>query len=323
MRKSIIKYCATALLVISSLNADTYNNQPSDSEALAFKRGFNLCQSSLIDGREFRIQGTKEEEIVFKEFMVMIDTTDLDDADRGAIQKIGFIYADSVRLNDERIVMAHFERKANAVSLAKNLNNLYFSKNAPDRKAYTYSKLPNEYFFKEKSFFYEIANIIEQSLKSKMEVVYIKDGIGTKKEDATPSQIKKSSTHTTDKKARPEALINSIKIENIQTPIPEKIISAVKSKKIKSKSFFNKEPFAAQYIHIGKNIIIYSLAKNTNKTDISSKDMIPATAIENNGDVFFTDAFLITTDKVKFLMSESGKYARFTDVEILDEYTLK
>lgn len=304
------------LLVGSQLFADNiYNTFPTDKEAFAFKKGFSLSIMSLIDGREFRLQGRTEEEVKFKDFLVMVDTTDLDDADKFAIQKIGFIYADSIRLTDERIVIADFERKANAVTLARTLNTNYFNKNAPHRRAYIYEKKTAEKFYREKSFFYEIANLIEENLKTNMKVIYIKDKQPITK-NVTPQvapQIKKEIAK--------EAVNQEPTIEKPKKVSPPKE-NKPEEKPLKSvvESKINTEPFFIQFLPKGRYINRFKLSKDMSDKTISNSDLIKQSQIENPGELLTSENYLITTDGIKYFKSNDNFYYLSADSEIIADF---
>ena len=321
MIKSII---IIATLIVNLVASNIYNTFPTTKEAFAFKKGFSLAIMSLIDGREFKIQGRMEEQIEFKNYMVIVDATDLDDADKFAIQKIGFIYASSIRLTDERIVIADFERKANAITLAKTLNRDYFNKNAPHRRAYTYEKQIDEKFYKEKSFFYEVADLIEDQLKDEMKVLVIED----KRPNLSPVKNTLSPNH---KIIKPNPQMQNTTTKKIKTQVkkqnnsilekPQKEKPIKQEKKIQSFSKTNTEPFFIQFIPKGRYITRYTLSKDVTEKDISEKDFVKENEIENSGELIISDLYIITKDKVKFYKAENGFYYKASQSEVINDFT--
>lgn len=320
-KKTIISlFFSTSVLMASNI----YNTFPTDKEAFAFKKGFSLAIMSLVDGREFNLQGREESEVVFKEHLVIIDTTDLDDADKFAIQKIGFIYADSIRLNDERIVIADFERKANAVTLAKTLNRNYFNKNAQHRRAYPYERKNNERFYKEKSFFYEVANLLEEQLKNEMKVIYIRENM-PKSSSPITNQVPRVQTKINPIEAvapnlKPKQVANEQPRKPIKTELdPIEVIETPKEEVI---SYINKEVFFIQFIPKGRYINRYKLvsSKTPTSTDISDNDFIKQNQEENSGELIISENYITSKDKTKFFKANDGYYYKANECEVVVDF---
>lgn len=334
------------LLSATCLIADgIYNTMPNDKEAFAFKKGFSLAITSLIDGREYRLQGREESSVNFKDYLVMIDTTDLDDADKFAIQKIGFIYANSIRLNDERIVIADFERKANAATLAKTLNNNYFNKNAPHRRAYVYEKKNTDIFYKEKSFFYEIANFIEEKLKKEMEVVYItakepqpvqnqaqkSQNIAEEQKNNAPQPTPSKSPQATPIKITPKVVQSSNNQKTQSTAelfkdVPAKLknedVPTVKktNKTAEKESKINTDYFFIQFLPTGDHVTPYKLIKDIKDKHISNLDLAKQSQTQNVGDVFTSENYIITTDDIKFYQANNGLFYKASECEVIVDF---
>jgi len=167
-----------------------------DIEALtSFSDGFNMAFKGL-SAKEFGIQGLSEAEVDFEEFMIVVDTTGMDDARRFAIQLVGFRYDDSVRVKGGNwIVLSSYSRKPNATSLAMRINNKYFAHQPKNRQAFVYQKPIGKVFYKEKSFFSKIASIIEEDIKKNTKILYVKDTtfVPAPKEESEPKvEVKKN-----------------------------------------------------------------------------------------------------------------------------------
>lgn len=309
------KLLLTLLLLIDIIYAgNIYNTFPTDKEALAFKKGFQLALMVIKSGREFEIQGTNNEEIEFQDFIVFVDSTELDTADKIAVQVTGFTYAQSVRLLDDRIAIADFDNRPDAITLAKTLNTTYFNKNAPHRRAYVYEKKKNDRFYRANSITTAISKSLKQQIKDEMKIIYIKDKDVTKIKTPSPTPI------VIDK-----PIIKDIKIQEQPKPkvqTPKKVIKDVAKKVIKPfESHLNKEPFFIQFLNKGKYVTRYKLDKNLNSTNIHSRDFIKQSQIENDGVLIMSDNYIITTDKKKYYKGENGYFYPSNNCEIINDFT--
>ena len=312
----IKKLLLSTVLATYALSSNIYNTFPTDKEAFAFKKGFQLAIMSLIDAREFKIQGRKEDVAELKSFLVLVDSTDLDDADKMALQKIGFIYDDSIRLTNNTIMMADFKSKPNAVTLAKTLNITYFNKNAPHRRAYVYETKQNEVFYKEKSLAYEIAELIEEELKSEMKAILITDKSpksNTQTQNTQKEQIVPQAVLTPKKVEKPTA-----PAKKTAQPVKTETKEPVKPTKV---SKVNTQPFFIQFAPKGKYVIRYKLIKDLNDKTIDSSDFIKQSQIENNGELLMADNYIITTDDKKFIKSENGFFYLEKSIEVINDFT--
>lgn len=313
MLRKIVLNSVLATILTPCFAQGIYSTMPTTQEAIAFKKGFQLAVMSLKDGREYKIQGKEEEEVQTRPYMVLIDTTDLDDADKMAIQKIGFIYAESTRLKGNKILMASFEEKPNAVTLAKNLNRDYFSKNAPHRRAYVYEKRVNETFYKEKSLFSRMAEMIETDLKNSIPVIYIKDKTPT----IQPKAVEKKETP---KEAPKTVSPIAKKVIEEQKPTQKNIAPASQEPAIKT-SHTNKEPIYIQFFQKGKYTIQYKLSATATKGNIGNSDLIKDKEIENDGTLLTAQEYLVTKEGIKYYKSDSGHYYLEANIEIINNFT--
>lgn len=313
------KLLLTTAFTTVAFASDIYNTFPTDKEAFAFKKGFQLAIMSLKDGREYKLQGKDESEVKLKDHIVFIDSTDMDDSDKMAVQKIGFIYSESVRLNDNRIAIASFSSKANAITLAKTLNRTYFNKNAPHRRAYVYEKKGSDVFFREKSIAFEIANILEEELRNEMKVIYIKDN----KKAINKPVSQKVATPPSSVQKNTQA---NMQISNSKKTAQNQQINKEQSKSVtptinKKESHINKEPFFIQFIPKGKFVVNYKLIKDINNKNINSSDLIKQSQIENDGELLLADNYIITTDDKKFIKAQNGFFYKEDQIEVINDFT--
>lgn len=170
---SLITFCLLAF----NTNSQAYSSfNPFDlKEAETFYEGFNLALRGL-EAKEFKVQGIDEEQVEFKNYMVVVDATDYDNAKRFAMQTIGFRYDDSVRVTfNNWIVISSFNRGADANTLARRINKKYLSHQAKNRRCFVYPKKENQIFYKEKSFYFPIVDILLDRLKSETKILYVKE----------------------------------------------------------------------------------------------------------------------------------------------------
>lgn len=162
----------TLFIIPLQINANDYFNANELKETQAFAEGFQLA----ITGtklKEFKLQGYKNESIKFDEYIVVVDSTGLDDAKKFLIQSFGFKYFDAVRLSNEWIVLGSFKQKPNAELLMESLNNKWFKVLDKSRRAFIHQNAKDEVYTKAKSFHSDIAELIEEDINKNKQILLV------------------------------------------------------------------------------------------------------------------------------------------------------
>lgn len=191
-KKTLLSFILSSILIgiNSPLNSAEYFNANELRETQAFSEGFQLAITG-VKQKEFKLQGYKNETIQFDEFIVVVDSTGLDDAKKFLIQSFGFKYFDSVRLSNEWIVLGSFAQRPNAELLMESLNNKWFKVLDKSRQAFIHQNAKNTTYTKAKSFHSDIAEIIEEDINKNKKILYVEKTLPVEPMEINESPTKK------------------------------------------------------------------------------------------------------------------------------------
>jgi hypothetical protein len=170
------------LLCISFSHASTYDKAAAEN-IRAFKDGYRTALMGMM--KEFQIQGIDNEPISFDQYIVAIDATGVDDYGKIAMQQVGFVDYDAVRLANGWIVYGAFLNDANAKSFKKKLAMKLESFLTKNMQPFVYETKKDERFVRERSVYFKIARHIKEDLEKNTKIVYVTD----------PSVIEKQKVH--------------------------------------------------------------------------------------------------------------------------------
>jgi len=345
----MFKKVLLSVILASILNAE-YFNANEVKEVQAFSEGFQLA----ITGtklKEFKIQGYKKEEIKFDEYIVVVDSTGLDDAKKFLIQQIGFRTFDSVRLTNEWIVLGSFKEKPNAELLRDTINQKWFNVLDKSRQAFVHQNTTNIAYTKSKSLYSDIAEVIEEDISKNKKILLVEkvtpvapidivekqptkpmkietipeEPMLNRKKPSSPSELF-DKTNVKEKSKGNEVVIPKKqnqtikKIDEVELPVIQPVIQ--KNTEIEKKKEELAHPVVYELLLKDSSALVYS--NNSGKTQ-----NVPLASIreignyENSGTLYFSDKKITDAKgKVYYKIVNKETLLREDDVIVAKESKL-
>lgn len=335
----MFKKILLSTILASMLNAD-YFNANEVKEVQAFSEGFQLAITGT-KVKEFKIQGYRNEQIKFDEFIVVVDSTGLDDAKKFLVQQIGFRTFDSVRLTNEWIVLGSFKEKPNAELLKDTINQKWFHVLDKSRQAFIHQNTTNTVYTKSKSLYSDIAEVIEDDISKNKKILLVEkvnpvqpmdiverqpnkpmkvesipeEPILNRKKTPTPTELfDKANTLPREPKGTeivvPKKQVQVIKkVDDVNIPI------ITKNPELEKKKEELANPIVYELLLKESSALVYSNSsgKSQNVPIVSIKEI---GNYENNGTIFYSDK-KITDAKGKIYYKIVNKEALLREDDVI------